>query len=110
MGAGNALEYPARGLEVVATPEDGVSIIRLRTPDAGSIGGIKIGDDVSVVLAKWGPPDGGEGRIALYNAGVWTVEVRLADSTPNVIDILLAWNTTKWPNLDPNKAQAYRPQ
>ncbi|HTW33393.1 MAG TPA: hypothetical protein VMD53_02160 [Rhizomicrobium sp.] len=110
MGAANILEYQPSGLEITATKADGVSIIRLRTPQAGAIDGIKIGDSVSTVIAKWGNPSDGHGRVALFNAGVWTVEVRLADDGPNVVDILLAWNTTKWPDLDASKAQAYRPQ
>jgi hypothetical protein len=110
MGAGTLHEYQAAGLEITTTPADGVSIIRLRTSAAGSIDGIKIGDNVSTVIAKWGHPNAGQGRVALFNAGVWTVELRLADSAPNVIDILLAWNTTKWPKLDPSKGQFYRPQ
>jgi hypothetical protein len=110
MGAGNVLEYPARGLQVIATKADGVSIIRMQMPTAGSIDGIKVGDDVKAVLAKWGPPHAGQDRTALYNAGVWTVAVRLADKNSKVVDISLAWNTTKWPNEDMSKAQAYRPQ
>src|SRR5271163_503501 len=59
MGAANVLEYPAKGLEISATRADGVSIIRLRTPAAGSIDDIKIGDEVSAVIAKWGHPSEG---------------------------------------------------
>ncbi|MGD0866021.1 MAG: hypothetical protein ABSA49_10755 [Rhizomicrobium sp.] len=110
MGAGTAYEYPAAGLEIVATQADGVSIIRLRTPAAGSIDGLEIGDDIADVVAKWGQPNDGQGRVALFSAGVWTVEVRLEDNGPKIVDILLAWNTTKWPDFDRGKAQYYRTQ
>ncbi len=110
MGDAEVLEYPKDGLEISSTAADGVSIIRLRTSKAGAIDGVRIGDDVRTVLAKWGRPDVANGPVALYNAGVWTVEIRLATTTPNVVDILLAWNTTKWPNADMSKGQYYRPQ
>ena len=110
MGAGIVYEYEASGLEIIATKADGVSIIRLRTRAAGAIDGIRVGDTVSAVQAKWGVPSDGQGRVALFTAGVWTVEVRLADNGPNVVDIALAWNTTKWPDSDMSKGQVYRPQ
>ena len=110
MGAGTAYEYDTAGLEIIATKADGVSIIRLRTRAAGAIDGVRVGDSVSAVQAKWGDPSDGQGRVALFTAGVWTVEVRLADNGPDVVEIALAWNTTKWPDLDPSKAEAYRPQ
>jgi hypothetical protein len=111
MGAGDVLEYPAKGIEIVATKDDGVSIIRLRSPDAGAIDGIRIGDAVTDVMAKWGSPSGGQGRVALYDAGTWTVEVRLEENGSKVIDILLAWNQTKWgPPPPDSKTQVFRPQ
>ncbi len=111
MGDGNVLEYELKGLQVIATKADGISIIRLRKPEAGAIDGIKIGDDVTSVITKWGHPESGQDRVALFTAGTWTVEVRLEDNGPKVVDILLAWNDTKWGGVKPgDNVQVYRPQ
>lgn len=109
MGNSDVLDYPT-GLQIIANKEDGVSILRLRAPAAGSIDGIRIGDDMRKVLAKWGPPDAGQGNVSLYNAGVWTVEIKSGDNNRTVIDILLGWNSTKWPGSDTGRGQYYRPQ
>ena len=61
------------------------------------------------MLGKWGKPDGGGGPVALYNAGVWTIEVKLDATGLKVGDILLAWNTTKWPGENPRTGKYYRP-
>ena len=112
MGPGHVLEYPDKGLEVIATLDDGVSIIRLRAAGTGAIGGIRLGDDLAAINAKWGPPAVHKGLVSIYDAGVWSVEVRVAsaDST-TITDMLLAWNQTKWGPPPPGtKTQAYRPQ
>jgi hypothetical protein len=112
MGPGHVLEYPDKGLEVIATQDDGVSIIRLREAGAGAIGGIRIGDDLAAMSAKWGSPAVHKGLVSIYDAGVWSVEVRVAtaDST-TITDMLLAWNQTKWAPPPPGtKTQFYRPK
>jgi hypothetical protein len=111
MGAGHVLTYRARGLQVIATRADGVSVIRLQKAEAGAIDGIRVGDDVSVVLSKWGHPTDGQDRVALFTAGTWTVEVRLADKGPQIVDLMLAWNDTKWGAPKPgDDVKVYRPQ
>ena len=110
MGVADLLLYPRLGLEVIATDTDGVSIIRLRAAKAGAIDGIRVGDSADMVTRKWGAPHVGQGRTGLYNAGVWTVSVRLAPAAPRIVDILLGWNTTKFPDFDPNKSQFFRPK
>jgi hypothetical protein len=109
MGVADLFEYPRLGLQVISTTSDGVSIIRLRTPQAGEIDGIKVGDSADVVLSKWGTPSTGQDRTALFNAGVWTVSVKVAPTKPQIIDILLGWNTTKFTDFDPKKSQFFRP-
>jgi hypothetical protein len=98
----------ANGLQVIANAGDGVSIIRLMSPQSGSIDGIQVGATVTAVLAKWGDPDLTGPGVDLYNAGVWTVEVRYGDAG-EVTDLLLAWNQTKWPDADLRKGKVYRP-
>jgi hypothetical protein len=97
----------ANGLEVIANTGDGVSIIRLLAPGAGSVGGVTAGDDASSVIAKWGNPDTVSVPAALWNCGVWTLEVRATNG--KVTDILLGWNQTKWPNENPKNGTYYRP-
>jgi len=108
MGGGDVWDYPD-GLQIIANAGDGVSIIRLRTVTAGAIGGTKVGDTAASVVGKWGVPDAtSSGGVALYNAGVWTVELRAKDG--KVIDMLLGWNQTKWPKEPPGaNAKVYRP-
>jgi hypothetical protein len=55
MSADDVWDY-ANGLEIIANAGDGVSIIRLRAPAAGQVGGVRVGDDAANVLAKWGDP------------------------------------------------------
>jgi hypothetical protein len=108
MGPGDVWDY-ADGLQIIANAGDGVSIIRLRTAAAGAIGGVKVGDAAADVVAKWGVPDGTAPGVALYNAGVWTLELRAKDG--KVVDMLLGWNQTKWPKEQPGaNAKVYRPQ
>jgi hypothetical protein len=97
----------ASGLEVIANTGDGVSIIRLLASGAGSVGGVKVGDDASAVLARWGNADTVNIPAALWNCGVWTLEVRATGGT--VTDIMLGWNQTKWPNENPKNGTYYRP-
>jgi hypothetical protein len=87
--AGEVLEYAARGLEVTATPQ-GVSAIRLRTPDAGEIGGIRVGNPARDVILKWGVPRGGEGRTAIFGNGEWTISVTLHEKYSTVVELTLA--------------------
>jgi hypothetical protein len=97
----------ASGLEVIANTGDGVSIIRLLASGAGSVGGVKVGDDASAVLARWGNADTVNIPAALWNCGVWTLEVRATGG--KVTDIMLGWNQTKWPNENPKTGTYYRP-
>lgn len=97
----------ANGLEVIANKGDGVSIIRLHAPGAGQVGGVRVGDAAGSVLAKWGNADVVNIPAAMWNCGVWTIEVRATGG--KVTDILLGWNQTKWPNENPKTGTYYRP-
>jgi hypothetical protein len=107
MSDSDVVDY-ANGLQIIANAGDGVSIIRLRSAAAGAIGGVKVGDDAAAVVARWGDPDATAPGVALYNAGVWTVELRAQNG--KVVDMLLGWNQTKWPKEPPDaNAKVYRP-
>jgi len=118
MGSADVLDYSALGLQFVLTKTDGVAIIRLETTDAAALDDIRVGAAAQDVLAKWGPPHEAQERTALYNAGNWTVTVRLAAQAPKVTDLALGLNTIKWADLAPpqpappnpaaNKAQPAR--
>jgi hypothetical protein len=98
----------ANGLEVIANNGDGVSIIRLLAPGAGSVGRVKVGDTTKTVVAKWGDSDTVSlPDVALWNCGVWTLEARATNGV--VTTILLGWNQTKWPNENPKNPTYYRP-
>lgn len=109
-GSATVLEYKKKGLQVLVTPEDGIAIIRLRSPEAGTIDGLQIGDRDLQVVGRWGPPDQTDGRTAFYNAGIWTITVRLADKAPQIADLMLGWNQKKDPiPPPPNPAQPAKP-
>jgi hypothetical protein len=77
-------------------------------PRSGSIGGVTVGEAAAEVLTRWGKPDVTGPGVYLYNAGVWTVEVKFT-TAGKVTDLLLGWNQTKWPGSNPSNGQVYRP-
>jgi len=103
------LQYVAKGLEVTATKKEGVVAIRLLTPDAGAIDGIKVGDIARDVLLKWGAPSGGQGRIAVFGPPAWTIAVHLADKDPTILDLTLAYRGAN-PVTDPSKLNVFKTQ
>jgi hypothetical protein len=105
---GELLEYRAKGLEVTATRE-GVTAIRLRAPEAGSVDGIKVGDIARSIVMKWGMPQSGEGRLAHYGTGRWIIAVRLADKAPTIVEMTVALNRGK-PPAESSKLNAFQTQ
>jgi hypothetical protein len=106
--SGELLEYTTKGLEVTAT-KDGVIAIRLLSPGAGSIDGIKVGDIARTVMLKWGAPQGGSGRIAQFGPGPWVIVVHLADRDPTIVNLTLALNHGNT-SLDAPKLNAFQTQ
>lgn len=96
---GEVLEYAARGLEVSAY-ENRVVAIKLTTPEAGSIDGIKVGDVTRAVILKWGLPLSGEGVVAKFGTPNWTISVRTADKESYIVELTLALNRAK-PSSEP---------
>lgn len=69
--------YRQRGLQVIYASLDGVAIIYLQTRAAGDVGGVRLGDKLQDVLARWGDPPSVSGPLAIYRAGIWGVFVKL---------------------------------
>ncbi len=85
-GAVNVI-YGAKGLSITYTPHDGVALIYLLRPEAGDIGGIRLGATQADVVAQWGEPPRGEGATAFYLAGTWAAIVGLDEQGAAVIQL-----------------------
>lgn len=109
LGSADVLDYPDLGLQFVLTKAEGVAIIRLETADAAALDDIRVGAGAQEMLAKWGPPHEAQERTALYNAGNWTITVRLAAQAPKVTDLALGLNTIKWADLAPPQPPPVNP-
>lgn len=105
------LDYSSRGAIVLVSRADGVSLIRLLRPGI-TLDGFQVGDPAAPLLAKWGRPDAVNGSMNLYNAGQWTVVVRLDPTQSHVEELQLGWNQTKFANdlkaADPASVKYYR--
>jgi hypothetical protein len=88
------LQYKSGGLEITADGKRVVAI-KLTTPEAGSIDGIKVGDIARAVILKWGLPLGGEGPTARFGTPNWTISVRTADKESYIVEMTLALNRAK---------------
>ncbi len=105
---GDMLEYNAKGLEVTAS-KDGVQMIRLFRPEAGSVGGLSVGDMSRDVITKWGLPQGGEGRVAHFGTNNWVILVRLSDKEANVAEMALA-SARMRPQQDNSQLNTFKTQ
>lgn len=81
---GWAYNFRAKGISVIYAALDGASIIYLTRRDAGDIGGVRLGDPKTAVLARWGQPTTAGGPNSLYVAGKWVVVVTF-DSTGSTV-------------------------
>ena len=84
---GWGFEFRARGLSIVYTPLDGAAVIYLLRRDAGDIGGVRLGDTPSSVLARWGKPTTTGGPNSLYIAGKWVVVVTADSAGTRVVQL-----------------------
>jgi len=89
---GELLEYRTKGIEVTATTKEGVTAIRLLSPEAGTIDGIRVGDIARNVVLRWGAPQMGTGRVAHFGTRDWIISVHLADKESTIVDLTLALN------------------
>ena len=46
--------YRAKGLTLAISDDDGVSLVRLGTREAGEVEGVRVGDSTAVALSRWG--------------------------------------------------------
>lgn len=83
-----ALVFQPKGIMALWAPLDGVAIIYVQTRNAADIGGVRIGDSKSEVLARWGLPSSIQGPTAIYRAGSWGAVVRI-DETDHVVQLSL---------------------
>jgi hypothetical protein len=88
MPAGDVLRYTEKGLEITAATRH-VSVIALLKPEAGAIGGLRVGDKARDVILKLGAPQDGNGRLARFGAGDWLIIVRLAPKESVIEEIAL---------------------
>jgi hypothetical protein len=105
-GPNDLFDYP--GLEIIANQQVGVTIIRLRARQAGAIGGVRVGDQIQSVMAKWGKPNSGGSEVALYQAGPWVVALKIGPTNGQVTDLLLSWATENAANAQPNAVPGNR--
>ncbi len=108
------LHYWSRGLSLYFTgprgappPTHTLAFVQLLTPQAGDLGGVRVGDMRESVLARWGPPTGGDPGAwpsipplasltgaDLYTVGTWRVFVQLDRARRRVEFIGLALATS----------------
>jgi len=97
------LNYVKRGITVIGTPGDGVSVVTLFSPSAGDISGLRAGDTVNSLLDRWGFPPVQNGSIGIYPAGVWGVVVKLDPATNRIRSMYISWTSLKWPDTNGTK-------
>ncbi len=83
-----ALMFKPKGITALWAPLDGVAIIYVETRDAADIGGVRIGDSKSEIVARWGMPSSIQGPTAIYRAGSWGAVVRI-DESNHVVQLSL---------------------
>jgi protein disulfide-isomerase len=72
-----ALGYRSRGIALMYSAADSLAVIYLLAPEAGSIGGTRVGEAKDSVVARWGNPTSVEENVGLYQVGRWVIVVRL---------------------------------
>lgn len=84
-----ALSYRHGTVVVTWARLDGVATIDLKSSDAGDIAGIKVGDPIDALVAKWGSPPQGQGNVGLWVFGAWAVVVRSDDAGKRIVMLSL---------------------
>jgi protein disulfide-isomerase len=79
------LYYGARGVTLVYSDADSLAEMYLVAPQAGDIGGVRVGDAGTSVVARWGRPTEVEENVSLYQVGRWAVIVRLDSARSRVV-------------------------
>jgi hypothetical protein len=97
------LNYVKRGITVIGTPGDGVSVVTLGSPSAGDFSALRVGDPVNLLLDRWGFPPVQDGPIGIYSAGVWGVVTKLDSTTNRIKSMYISWTSLKWPDTKGTK-------
>jgi len=98
-------------LSALGMPNDGISVILLRTPQAGDIDGLRVGQTVSALVDRWGAPPDQDGVTGIYAAGTWAVVVKLDQARKHIASLQLGWTPLKWPETKGKKPDGvYRVQ
>ena len=74
-------------LSAIGLPNDGISVILLRTPQAGEIGGLRVGQTVSALLDRWGASPFQDGGTGIYAAGTWAVVVKMDQAMEHIVSL-----------------------
>jgi hypothetical protein len=100
VGGADELVYWPAGLAVVTTPDQGVAMIGLLTPDAPELAGVRVGDPITRLVQRWGPPSSRGRDRAAYRFGAWGVLV-MTDTTSSperILYVTLGWSSKKTPS------------
>jgi hypothetical protein len=111
MADARQLAYRAHGIVVVTTGDQGVAMIGLLAPNAPQLNGVRVGDPVSYLIQRWGPPDQrGAGRVS-YKVGRWgaLVVVDTLGEPERVESITFGWASPKQSRLTPPWPAAAQP-
>ena len=84
------LRFPTRGLVIRLVNGGLTEGIYLTTPEAGSLGGIKVGDSKVDVTARWGQPTTTQGANAAYVLPQWSVVIQWDPSGKSVAQVALS--------------------
>ena len=78
-GASHACTDAVIGLEIIVSPADGVAVIYVTRRETGDLDGIRVGDESSAVVKRWGKPTVVQQATALWVVGDWVVVVDLGE-------------------------------
>jgi hypothetical protein len=79
--------YKDRGISLIADSTAGVVLVLLSTPEAGDLGGIRVGDSRKLVEERFGKPTSGRAEHTAYTVGEWTLTVQLGPMTEFVYEL-----------------------
>ena len=74
-----AYANPATGITLYGTATEGIGIIMVTSRAAGDLDGIRVGDSLRAVTARWGPPAAGGAHGGLWLAGDYVVTISCDD-------------------------------
>lgn len=70
------LGYRTRGIALLCSDRDSLLVAYIASPEAGDIGGVRVGDSRDSVVARWGEPTGAQENLDVYQVGRWVIVVQ----------------------------------